>query len=116
MHIEHLVHNVLVKVVKTALVAHGGVEVLNVGITLPVVVPVLGHRHADEHHPAQRGDGIIGKLTRAIGQVSLGNSGPLGLHVGTLGHTLIHGTALHQVAVQVLVQCCNKLFHHVYNY
>ena len=116
MHVEHLVHNVLVKVVKAALVAHGGVKVLDVGIAFPVGVPVLGHRHADEHHPAQRGDGIIGKLTRAIGQVGLGNGGPLSLHVGAFRQSLIGNAALHQVAVQVLVQCRYKLFHFVYNY
>ena len=110
-HVEHLVHDVLVQVVIATLVTQRRVQVVNFAVFLPIRVPILGDGHADEHHPSQRGNGIEIELACAVGQVGLSHGDPLGLHVGALGHAFVNGAALRQVTVQVFEQCSGKILH-----
>ena len=111
MQVQHLIHDVLVQVIISTLVAQVEIQIFDFAIALPIFIPKLGHCHGSKHHPTQRSHRIAGKFTGSIGQIGLGDGGPFLLDIRALGQTLINSVTVTQITVQVTQQRSGKFFH-----
>ena len=103
---EDIFADVLVERVVAPLVADVAVEVVDLGIDGPLVVPELGDGHADIHHPAQAGDGIVAVLAGAVGDVGRGDGLPAVVDVGAG----LEDTVDLALGAEVLVEIVGNLF------